>query len=130
MPTSKLDFQIQHSDDVHKLKILELEIQRLNSIIAVLETENLIYKTETEYLNKKLNQLKTGYQSALQVTAIWSDKNSTQKIRRKTKLTENIIKHIKKYRDEGRTQKQIAEMLGVSVGLVNKACKSSPEPQA
>jgi DNA invertase Pin-like site-specific DNA recombinase len=41
---------------------------------------------------------------------------------RKPKLTEQVIKNIKQLRSEGKTQREIAGLLSISIGLVNKGC--------
>lgn len=42
---------------------------------------------------------------------------------RTTKLTPDVQKNIRQQRAEGKSQRDIASVLGLSLGLVNKACK-------
>lgn len=94
MPKTRYDYENQHKVDVKKIAELELEIKRLENELAYYQNKN-----DVQILN---NERGAG---------------------RKTKLTPFVLKTINQYRARGKSQREIAELLDVSVGLVNKACK-------
>lgn len=139
MLKTRQDYQKQHDEDVqtifrhenlirkhvHHIKTLELEIERLKGLNTVLESELNILKNEADYIKN----LKAEYQSVLH-DIYWAPSFNERGTGRIPKLTPNVIAYIKKHRSEGRTQREIAKMLGLSIGLVNKACNMPSEPQA
>lgn len=127
MPKTRYDYEIQHESDVHKIKILEEETRRQDAVIKSLKSEIIILKSEAEYINEYINKLKNKDQSVLS-NVYWTPDTTSHGAGRRIKLTDSVIKYIKKYRDEGRTQREIANMLKISIGLVNKACNMTDKP--
>lgn len=127
MPKTRQEYELQHKEDIQKLNeyenhvqnhfiklnIMELEIKRLNAVIEAQSTEIQILRSEAEYIKRHIP-------STADICRI--PKSKRHGAGRKPKLNNALIKYIHKYRSEGRTQREIADMLNISVGLVNKAC--------
>jgi hypothetical protein len=95
MPKTRYDYENQHKEDVKKIEELEAEIKRLENELAYYQYKNNAHKI--------INERGAG---------------------RKTKLTPYTLKVVSQYRTQGKSQREIAELLDISVGLVNKACKT------
>ncbi len=95
MPKTRYDYENQHKEDIKKIGELESEIKRLENELA--------YYRYINDAHKIINERGAG---------------------RKTKLTPFILNTIKRYRTQGKSQREIAGLLDISVGLVNKACKA------
>lgn len=94
MPMTRYDYENQHKEDVKRIAELEAEIKRLENELAYFQYKNNAHKI-----------------------------NNERGAGRKTKLTPFLLKVVSQYRAQGKSQREIAGLLDVSVGLVNKACK-------
>jgi hypothetical protein len=124
MQRFKQDYERDEKLHLQKIADLETEIKRLHllineseAIIKTLSEENNRYHQEAGHVQK----LKTEYQQYLS-EIYWAPKKNERGAGRKSMLTDSAVSTIKQYRAEGKTQKEIAELMGFSIGLVNKAC--------
>jgi predicted transcriptional regulator len=125
MPKTRYDFEEQHKSDV--FKILELE-----NMVKNLKSENTRISVQ---LNEKINKLEYLLSMVLKVLMDKNQSNSTRNAGdtspgRTLKLTEDMTEIIRTLRSEGKSQREIAVMTGLSPASVNKACKSFETPQA
>jgi uncharacterized coiled-coil DUF342 family protein len=117
MQRFKQDYERDEKIHLRKISELEAEIKQIHKLnneylqeISRLQSEAVyVQKLKNEYLSllKKHNSLKTNNRGA----------------GRKTKLNDEIINSIRQYRNKGKSQNEIAMILNLSVGLINKACK-------
>ncbi len=94
MQKTRYDYENQHKADIKRIAELEAEIKRLENEVAYLQYKNGAHNI--------INERGAG---------------------RKTKLTPFLLKVVSQYRAQGKSQREIAKLLDVSVGFVNKACK-------
>jgi transcriptional regulator with XRE-family HTH domain len=110
MPKTRPDFEAQHAEDIRKIAELEKEN-------AQLKEELNGYKREA----KRVQELKDEYQAIL-AEEYWKPVNNERGAGRKPKLNDELTTKVIALHKKGMTQREISIRLGVSVGLVNKAC--------
>ncbi len=101
MPKTRYDYENQHKADIEKIQVLELKIRTLT------EENERFHKIIYEH-QKVHNERGAG---------------------RKKKLTKDVINTVHKYVNDGKTQREISGIMGLSLGLINKACNTSIEKE-
>lgn len=96
------------------------EVIKLKGMLDEQEIELETLRAEREYVQK----LKDELQEKLSEEH-WKPKKNERGAGRKPMLTRELYADIMRQKDAGNSYRQIAKSLGVSVGLVGKACNMS-----
>jgi hypothetical protein len=112
MPKTRYDYENESKE--YQRKIAEQEGE-----IRALKDELMKYQKEA----KRVQELKNEYNRILS-EEYWKPVVNERGAGRKPKINEAMIRTAKAMESQGATQRQIAERLGVSVGLINKAVNS------
>ncbi len=120
MAATRQEHEKQHRDDIHKIKMLQEEVYRLKATVAALEVECKLLNMAYEHIRTEDN-----YDTTLEdaYTSRASGFSSVHGSKYGLKLNKAVLKQIKRRRDEGLSQREIAKMFKLSLGTVNKACK-------
>ncbi len=106
MQRFKQDYERDEKEHLKRISELEAEVNKIQIINELLSQEVQRLRNEAAEVQYLKNEHRAG---------------------RKKKLNNSVIKIIKQYRSEGKTQSEIAGLLNLSVGLINKGCKMLKE---
>ncbi len=118
MAMSVYDFEQRHMADTETIKSLESDVKRLTA-------ENTELRREAAYVQK----LKLELQQEI-AKDYWGKPHNERNAGRKKKMTSSVIADVHSYANTGKTQREIAAIMGLSLGLVNKACNTPLMPQS